>query len=173
MEVATAVSADVSEVTQPSWKLPIDEKAKAFWEISDGVSDELGTNFNLSTDRQIYKLSVPRLDGAPRLSMLISFDRPEIMEVSLGFEKAYFQHRRGQLTRLDFSWKSEVDVEGVLTNPCICEFPQDRSEVCELPRTPQFDEATGRIIQSSRESITIFDTALCTHDTEEFFDRLP
>lgn len=158
VEVATPI--DVPRITQPVWKMPFDGEAVMNGGMSDGVSDEHATHFIISTNRQIYNLAIPHTDDAPRLSVLMDFDRPDILMMSLGFERAFSQHLGGQLTRLDCSWNRGVNFEVIPTNSTVCVFSEDKFATYNGPHPLELDEETGRVVQSSRNSIIIFDTAV-------------
>lgn len=150
----------VLNLTAPLLRLPFDVPSISFLSISDGFSDMSATYFIASTVSWIYGLTIShRSDEVPRLSALMAIDTPRNSVFALTFGKAFIQDNSGSVMRLGYSWAceaSDVKPPASLSRVILQEYPTTH----KLTRQPLLDEETGRIIERSKQSILIVDTAM-------------
>ncbi|RDB18718.1 hypothetical protein Hypma_014706 [Hypsizygus marmoreus] len=166
------ITAKCSEVTAPTatssltkrlWRLPFDGDRVLHGALSEGHSDELATYFVIYAGNTIHGLAIPHIvDQPPHLRELVDISGLELgcITLSVGFEKAFIQHRDRSISRLKFSWDKRGIQEVKPASSCPTITVKGYPTTLNGARLPLLDEETGRVVQSSREGIVIVDTAL-------------
>lgn len=149
------------QLAEPLWKLPFDGSRIHYGSLSDGFSDIFATYFVASTDDCVCSLVIPHgRNEEPRISVLICFGGSKCPMFSLGFGKAFIQHRNGAITRLSYSWYLEAGEIKASPSSASTVILQEYPTTYDRSRPPMLDGETGRIVECTRQHILIIDTAL-------------
>lgn len=155
--------------TQPEWSLSIPFakirtlRAGFYGDVSQGLYQPLVTHFILASGNLIQNLIVPNNEAEEvRFVELVGVDTRIPLVCVMVLEKAFLHYQDGSVSRLTFSWDDwEIgNADPWPLRSCVRATSKGYPATYDRNRLPKLDEETGRVIQASRDSILITDTAL-------------